>query len=42
MNTKQKLGYMVVGGVLVAFGMAVAVLVVSPVTAQWNRFGYIE
>jgi len=34
MNTKQKLGYMVVGGALVAVGMAVALLMVSPVTAE--------
>ena len=42
MNTKQKLGYMVVGGALVVVGMAVAVLLVSPVTAQNDKFDTIQ
>jgi len=42
MNTKQKLGYMVVGGALVAVGMAVAVLLVSPVTAQTDKYDTIQ
>ena len=42
MNTKQKLGYMFVGGALVAVGMAVAVLVVSPVVAQIKGFSLPE
>ena len=38
MNTKQKLGYMVVGGALVAIGMAIAVLVVSLVSTVAAQF----
>ena len=42
MNSKQKLGYMVVGGALVAVGMTVAVLLVSPVTAQNDKHDTIQ
>ena len=42
MNTNQKLGYMVGGGALVAVGMAVAAFVVSPVTAQRDKFDTIQ
>ena len=42
METKQKLGYMVVGGALVAVGMAVAILLVSPVTAQNDKYDTIQ
>ena len=36
MNTKQKLGYMVVGGLLVAAGM-----IISPLNAKIDKFGEI-
>ena len=37
MNTKQKLAYIVLGGVLVAAGM-----IISPLNAQKDKFGEIE
>ena len=37
MNTKQKLAYTVIGGLLVATGM-----IISPINAQKDKFGEIE
>ena len=37
MNTKQKLAYIAIGGVLVATGM-----IISPLNAQKDKFGAIE
>ena len=41
MNTKQKLQYIVVGGVIGVLGMLIG-MTVSPLSAQRDKFGEIE